>query len=93
MVTGVTKPEDPKHTAEPNNLQQAVQECLTRDTLEDLRREYTKNTVVATETESVQDTKKQETVVLRRNSSRNTYGRRASQRFSKILEGNDCVCV
>jgi hypothetical protein len=76
-----------QHSKDTTNLHQAVQECLTRDTLDDLRREFNKNTVAAAETDGAQEVKKQETVVLRRNSSKNTYGRRASQRFSKILEG------
>ena len=102
MVNGVTKYVDNQELGEkhkendkddkPADLHQAVQNCLAKDTLDDLRREFTKNTVSAP-TEDVMDPKKQEVVVLRRNSSRNTYGLRASQRFSRILEGTyHCFC-
>ena len=101
MVTGVNKHGDhhhhvqshdqghagDQHQEDATKLHRAVQECLTQDTLNDLRREYHKNTVAADE--SPQELKTQQEVVLRRKSSRNTYGRRASQRFSKILEGTD----
>jgi len=62
---------------------QALEGCLTRDTLNDFKREYSKNT----ESSIAQEGKKEGAVVLRRKSSRNSYGQRASQRFSKIIEG------
>ena len=77
------------HQKDGTNLHQAVQECLARDTLDDLRREYHKNTVVTAATAGPQEVKNQQVVVLRKKSTKNTYGRRASQRFSKILEGTN----
>ena len=78
--------DDHDHDQQPPDLHQAVQMCLAKDTLADLRREYTKNTS-STPADAASMPKKEERVVMRGLTSRNSYGRRASQRFSKILEG------
>ena len=83
-----------------DELTRSVSSCLSQDTVQDLMKEFSRNTSLEDNNNAVQNTKTPLTpvssvspessggVVLRRKSSgRSSYGHRASQRFSRLLEG------
>ena len=83
-----------------DELPRSVSSCLSQDTVQDLMKEFSRNTSLEDNNNAVQNTKTPLTpvssvspessggVVLRRKSSgRSSYGHRASQRFSRLLEG------
>ena len=94
--------EDPKNFREIKDQQsfenshQVLKTCLSNNTVEDIMREYSKNTVPennnnvsdSSNTKSLSPTPHADGVVLRRKPNRSSsYSQRASQRFSRLLEG------
>ena len=86
-----------------SQLQNAVQDCLSPSTVEDLMKEFSRNTSIEDNNNLVQNIKRPASplspvspvsppstngVLMRRSSSgRNSYSHRASKRFSRLLEG------
>ena len=92
--------EDPKNFREIKDQQsfenshQVLKTCLSNNTVEDIMKEYNKNTVpqnnnnVSDKSNTKSPTPRSDEVVLRRKPSRSSsYSHRASQRFSRLLEG------
>ena len=78
---------DPHH-----QLHNAVHSCLSQSTVDDLMMELSRNSGVETNNNSVEKTKSpvspvSSSGVLMRKSSGRSYSQRASQRFSRLLEG------
>lgn len=78
---------DPHH-----QLHNAVHSCLSQSTVDDLMMELSRNSGVETNNNSVEKTKSpaspvSSSGVLMRKSSGRSYSHRASQRFSRLLEG------
>ena len=78
------------------NPHKILQTCLSNNTVEDIMKEYSKNTSPhnnnnvgdISNTKSMSSTPSSDEVVLRRKPSRSSsYSHRASQRFSRLLEG------
>ena len=82
---------DEKHVTTPQEpLQHAVTKCLSANTIEDINREYAKN--INGQQEVKEQVSGNEVVLRRKKSSNNqnkssNYTHRASQRFSRLLEG------
>ena len=79
---------------ETNHLHQAVTKCLSQSTVDDIKKEYEKNAmnnngIEARQLSQPPNTSGSNGVVLRRktSNSRTSYSHRASQRFSRLLEG------
>ena len=73
---------------------EVLKTCLSNNTVEDIMKEYNKNTVaqnnnnVSDKSNTKSPTPSSDEVILRRKPSRSSsYSHRASQRFSRLLEG------